>query len=188
MLAADSWRVAVNADADSADRLMQHLAESGGRSRRPARRVPMSLSARLDRACVESSLPEAVIAALLGVTAAEMWDIRNRGVIPPGAVPRVRAFAELAGETEREQTVTGNELAALRRAHEMFTATTLPASLDSRMRRHMTGYWLAPGETNSVPGQAVYRAAVARSRNDLRAAAAVDAAVAATVESPPRSC
>ena len=42
------------------------------------------------------SLPEAVIAALLGVTAAEMWDIRNRGVIPPGALPRVRAFADLA--------------------------------------------------------------------------------------------
>jgi hypothetical protein len=23
-----------------------------------------------------------------------MWDIRNRGVIPPGALPRVRAFAD----------------------------------------------------------------------------------------------
>ena len=35
-----------------------------------------------------------VIATLLGVTAEEMWDIRNKGLIPPGALPRVRAFAE----------------------------------------------------------------------------------------------
>jgi hypothetical protein len=35
-----------------------------------------------------------VIAALLGVSAEEMWDIRNRGLIPPGALPRVRAFIE----------------------------------------------------------------------------------------------
>ena len=103
MLAADSWRIAVNADAESAQRLMQHLEELETTRGRLLDRVPMSLSARLDRACVESSLPEAVIAALLGVTAAELWDIRTRGVIPPGAVPRVRAFAERAGETEGEQ-------------------------------------------------------------------------------------
>jgi hypothetical protein len=24
----------------------------------------------------------------------EMWDIRNKGLIPPGALPRVRAFVE----------------------------------------------------------------------------------------------
>jgi hypothetical protein len=29
-----------------------------------------------------------------------MWDIRNRGVIPPGALPRVRAFADLADGSE----------------------------------------------------------------------------------------
>jgi len=62
--------------------------------------MPLSLSARVDRACAQSPLPEAVIAALLGVTAAEMWDIRNRGVIPPGALPRVRAFADLAGDID----------------------------------------------------------------------------------------
>jgi hypothetical protein len=55
--------------------------------------MPMSLGARFDRACAQSSLPEPVIAALIGVSSAEMWDIRNRGVIPPGALPRVRAFA-----------------------------------------------------------------------------------------------
>jgi hypothetical protein len=36
-----------------------------------------------------------------------MWDIRNRGVIPPGALPRVRAFADLADETEGD--AAGNE-------------------------------------------------------------------------------
>ncbi len=103
MLAADSWRIAVNADAESAERLLQHLEALETARGELLERVPMSLSARLDRACVESSLPEAVIAALLGVTAAELWDIRNRGVIPPAAVPRVRAFAELASETEGER-------------------------------------------------------------------------------------
>jgi hypothetical protein len=44
-----------------------------------------------------------VIAALLGVTAAEMWDIRNRGVIPPGALPRVRAFADDETSAGEEQ-------------------------------------------------------------------------------------
>lgn len=98
LLAADSWRVAANADAESADRILQHLEELEAARGALLDRVPMSLSARLDRACARSSLPEAVIAGMLGVTPAEMWDIRNRGVIPPGALPRVRAFAELADE------------------------------------------------------------------------------------------
>ena len=54
-------------------------------------------------------LPEPVIAALIGVTAAEMWDIRNRGVIPPGALPRVRAFADLANETEVDAAMDEGE-------------------------------------------------------------------------------
>jgi transcriptional regulator with XRE-family HTH domain len=103
MLAANSWRVAVNADADSASRLMQHLEALEATRGGLLERLPTSLSARLDRACARSPLPEAVIAALLGVTAAEMWDIRNRGVIPPGAQPRVRAFADLADEAEGDQ-------------------------------------------------------------------------------------
>ena len=103
MLAADSWRVAINSDSESAGRLMQHLEALEATRGGLLERVPMSLSAWFDRACAQSSLPEAVIAALIGVTAAEMWDIRNRGVIPPGALPRVRAFAELADVTEGEQ-------------------------------------------------------------------------------------
>jgi len=94
MLAASSWRVAVNADAASAGRLMRHLQALETLRGALLDRMPMSLSARFDRACAQSPLPEPVIAALLGVTAAEMWDIRNRGVIPPGALPRVRAFAD----------------------------------------------------------------------------------------------
>ena len=100
MLAANSWRVAINADGESAGRLMQHLEALEATRGALLERMPMSLSARLDRACARSSLPEAVIAALLGVTVAELWDIRNRGVIPPGAQPRVRAFADLADDAE----------------------------------------------------------------------------------------
>jgi transcriptional regulator with XRE-family HTH domain len=94
MLAASSWRVAVNAGSDSAGRLMEHLRALEATRGALLKRMPTSLSARFDQACARSPLPEVVIAALLGVTGEEMWNIRNRGVIPPGALPRVRAFAD----------------------------------------------------------------------------------------------
>jgi transcriptional regulator with XRE-family HTH domain len=99
MLAANSWRVAINAGADSAERLMQHLQALEATRAALLKRMPMTLSARFDRACARSPLPEPVITALLGVTGEEMWEIRNRGVIPPGALPRVRAFADAANHT-----------------------------------------------------------------------------------------
>ena len=94
MLAANSWRVAVNAGAGSTARLMTHLKTLEGIRSTLLARMPASISARFDRACRRSGLPDAVVAALLGVTAEEMWDIRNKGLIPPGALPRVRAFVE----------------------------------------------------------------------------------------------
>jgi hypothetical protein len=57
-------------------------------------RLGASLGSRFDRACARSELPEPVLAAMLGMSVEEVWDIRNRGVIPPGALPRVRAFVE----------------------------------------------------------------------------------------------
>ncbi|KLO27226.1 transcriptional regulator [Mycolicibacter heraklionensis] len=94
MLAASSWRVAVNAGADHAARLMAHLQALEATRIDLLQRMPGSLTARFDRACAQSPLPEPVIAALIGVGPEEMWDIRNRGVIPPGALARVRAFAD----------------------------------------------------------------------------------------------
>ncbi|MEI6252238.1 MAG: helix-turn-helix transcriptional regulator [Mycobacteriaceae bacterium] len=94
MLAANSWRVAVNAGAQSADRLMVHLKTLEGIRSGLLARMPGSIGSRFDRACQRSGLPEAVIAALLGVTTEEMWAIRNRGLVPPGALPRVRGFVE----------------------------------------------------------------------------------------------
>lgn len=94
MLAASSWRVAVNAGADSTGRLMEHLRELEATRTALLKRLPTSLSARFDRACARSSLPETVVAALVGVGVEDLWDIRNRGVIPPGALPRVRAFTD----------------------------------------------------------------------------------------------
>ncbi len=73
---------------------MQHLQALEATRGALLERMPTSLSARFDRACTQSSLPDTIIAALLGVGSDEMWDIRNRGVIPPGALPRVRAFAD----------------------------------------------------------------------------------------------
>ncbi|OBF86173.1 transcriptional regulator [Mycobacterium sp. 852002-51163_SCH5372311] len=94
LLAASSWRVAVNAGADSTGRLMEHLQQLESTRSALLERMPTSLSARFDRACARSALPETIIAALLGVGGDEVWDIRNRGAIPPGALPRVRAFTD----------------------------------------------------------------------------------------------
>ncbi|BBX47098.1 helix-turn-helix transcriptional regulator [Mycobacterium cookii] len=103
MLAANSWRVAINADEASAARLMRQLEALEATRGALLDRMATSLSARFNQACAQSSLPEPVIAALLGVTVAEMWDIRNTGVIPPGALPRVRAFADRVDQTDGEQ-------------------------------------------------------------------------------------
>ncbi|WP_328349652.1 helix-turn-helix domain-containing protein [Mycobacterium sp. NBC_00419] len=94
MLAANSWRVAVNAGAESADRLMAQLQTLESIRTGLLARMPAAIATRFDQACTRSGLPESVVAALLGVTPDQMWDIRNRGVIPPGALPRVRAFVE----------------------------------------------------------------------------------------------
>jgi cell wall-associated NlpC family hydrolase len=75
--------------------------------------------------------------------------------------------------------MTGNELAALRRAHELFAGTTRGASLDARLAPY-DGLLARAAALNTGGGQAVYHAAVDRSRDDLREAADVDAAVAAT--------
>lgn len=94
LLAANSWRVAVNAGADSTGRLMGHLKALETIRTGLLERLQGSLGAQVDRACARSGLPEAVIAALLGVSGEELWDLRNRGVVPPGVLPRVRAFVD----------------------------------------------------------------------------------------------
>ncbi|WP_431238121.1 helix-turn-helix domain-containing protein [Mycolicibacterium aichiense] len=94
LLAANSWRVAVNAGAESADRLMTHLKSLEAIRSGLLARMPGSISARFDQACARSELPEPVIATLIGVDVEQLWDIRNRGAIPPGVLPRVRAFVE----------------------------------------------------------------------------------------------
>ena len=94
LLAANSWRVAVNAGAQSAGPLMVHLEELEAIRTGLLARMPNAIATRFDHACTHSGLPESVIAALLGVSAEQMWDIRNRGVIPPGTLPRVHAFVE----------------------------------------------------------------------------------------------
>jgi transcriptional regulator with XRE-family HTH domain len=104
MLAASSWRVAVNAGADSTARLMAHLQALEATRSDLLTRIPNSLSARFDRACAQSSLPETIIAALLGLGSDELWDIRNRGVIPAGALPRVRAFADAVESMRQDRT------------------------------------------------------------------------------------
>ncbi len=94
LLAANSWRVAVNAGGASAGRLMGHLKALEALRAGLLARLRASVAARFDGACTRSALPEPVIAELLGVRTEELWDIRNRGVVPPGALPRVRAFVE----------------------------------------------------------------------------------------------
>ena len=110
MLAASSWRVAVNAGGDATDRLMQHLRALEETRSDLLKRMPNSLSARFDQACARASLPEAVIATLVGLGPDDLWEIRNTGVIPPGALPRVRAFTEaVESAAQHEPTPHGGE-------------------------------------------------------------------------------
>jgi transcriptional regulator with XRE-family HTH domain len=105
MLAASSWRVAVNAGSESTARIMEHLTELEATRTDLLKRMPASLSARFDGACAQSSLPDPIIAALLGVSSDDVWDIRNRGVISAGALPRVRAFTDAVESPSRNPTV-----------------------------------------------------------------------------------
>jgi cell wall-associated NlpC family hydrolase len=75
--------------------------------------------------------------------------------------------------------VTGDELAALRHAHELFAGPTREASFDARLAPY-DGLLARAASLNAVGGHERYHAAVDRSRDDLRSAAAVDAAVTAT--------
>lgn len=102
LLAADSWRVAVNAGADPSGQLMEHLRSLEATRRRLLALMPNSLTTRFDDACAQSGLPEAVIAQQLGISTEEMWAIRNRGAVPPGALNRVQAFvAAAAGRLQK---------------------------------------------------------------------------------------
>lgn len=97
VLAANSWRVAVNAGAPSAASLLTHLTELESIRTGLLARMPAGIGARFDAACSRSALPDAVIAAMIGISAEEVWDIRNRGVVAPAVLPRVRAFIESVG-------------------------------------------------------------------------------------------
>jgi cell wall-associated NlpC family hydrolase len=76
--------------------------------------------------------------------------------------------------------VSGNELAALSRAHELFAGSTRQVAVDARLAPY-DGLLERAAGLNTTAGQGLYQSAVSRSRDDLRVAATADAAVAATV-------
>lgn len=94
LLAANSWRVAVTAGAEPDGPLLAHVRALESVRRALLARLPDSLGAQFDRACAVSPLPATVIAALLGITTDEMWNIRALGAVPSAALERVRAFVE----------------------------------------------------------------------------------------------
>lgn len=100
LLAANSWRVAVNAGADPDGPLMGHVRALETTRAALLARLPDSTGARFDHACAGSALPERVIAALVGITTDDLWDIRNRGYVPVGALQRVRAFIDATASDE----------------------------------------------------------------------------------------
>lgn len=81
--------------------------------------------------------------------------------------------------------MTGDDVAALRHAHELFAGNTREASFDARLAPY-DRLLARAADLNSAGGQAYYRAVVDRSRDDLRAAASVDAEVAATAHAARR--
>lgn len=76
--------------------------------------------------------------------------------------------------------MSGNELAALSRAHELFAGSTRQVAVDARLAPY-DGLLERAAALNTTAGQGLYQSVVSRSRDDLRAAATADAAVAATV-------
>ena len=77
--------------------------------------------------------------------------------------------------------MSGNELAALSRAHELFAGRTRSVAVDARLTPY-DGLLERAAALNTAAGQGGYQSAVNRSRDDLRVATTADAAVAATVE------
>ena len=75
--------------------------------------------------------------------------------------------------------MSGSELAALSRAHELFAAPTRQVTLDARAAQY-DGLLKRAAGLNTGGGQELYHAAVDRGRVALRSAAATDAAVEAT--------
>lgn len=104
MLAANSWRVAVNAGAPAARPLLAHLHALESTRAELLDRMPGSIGARFDRACVESGLPDQVLATLLGVTAEQLWEIRNVGAVPAGALARIQEFVAASHDHIDEHT------------------------------------------------------------------------------------
>ncbi len=90
-----AWRYTATdpaADAGDADRLLEYLrALESTRLQLADLLEPTSLSAQLDVACRQSSLPDQVIAELLGATVEELWVWRN-GDLDSDATDVVQAF------------------------------------------------------------------------------------------------
>jgi hypothetical protein len=93
MLAANSWRVMAGAGTASPG-LMAHITAAERIRSDLIARLSGSTAARLERACAVCELPDPVVAALIGVTVGEMWEIRTGGPIPPATLPRINAFLE----------------------------------------------------------------------------------------------
>ena len=95
-LAANSWRVTANAGAANST-LMAHVKAAETIRADLMARLPGSIGAQFDAACVRSGLPDPVIAASIGVSVEQMWDIRTGAAIAPAALAAVNAF--VAGES-----------------------------------------------------------------------------------------
>ncbi|BBY99308.1 helix-turn-helix domain-containing protein [Mycolicibacterium fallax] len=103
LLAADSWRVAVNAGSAPEGPLLECLRELDRIRVELVGRLPDGLPARFEAARLRSGLPDRVIAALLGVDDDELWRLRTAGVVPPGAARRIQDFIEVwrSGQPDR---------------------------------------------------------------------------------------
>jgi transcriptional regulator with XRE-family HTH domain len=95
-LAANSWRVTANAGAANST-LMAHVKAAETIRADLMARLPGSIGAQFDAACVRSGLPDPVIAASIGVSVEQMWDFRTGAAIAPAALAAVTAF--VAGES-----------------------------------------------------------------------------------------
>ena len=183
MLAANSWRVAVNADAASARRLMGHLQALEADSRRapgahadePERAT--SIGHARSRRCPSPSSRHCSASPPRRCGTSETGESSRRAP-SPACEPSPTGRPDRGGSSSERKRLGG----AAPRARTV-RRPLRRRTLDAPRRRPTTSCWSALRELNNAGGQGPYLATVDRSRDDLRSTAA---AVTPPLPRPPR--
>lgn len=108
LLAASSWQMASMGERDGAGRLFDTVRDFEARRQGLLARVPDSVAARFDAACLRSGFSDVLIGALLELTAEQVWQIRCGGMVPENFRPRIAAFIKSVDPESAQQGGVGD--------------------------------------------------------------------------------